>query len=228
MYFRYPVLFICLLLCSRFSWANSDQEAKVREVNKTLQEIQQEPEKSLPAYLLQNASGIAVIPSVVKVGFVVGGRYGKGIFSIRNADGSWSNPLFLSISGGSVGWQIGAQKTDVILLFMSQESIKGIMKGQFTIGADASVSAGPVGRDAHALTDTKLQAEIYSWSRSRGLFAGLAVDGAHLQIEDNDNFYYYHQSDLQPAQIFADDIQYHPPSAQGFRSLLQQAAGNKP
>jgi len=229
MNFHHPVtLFGLLLLCSSLSWANSDQEAKVREVSKTLQEIQQIPEKSIPSALLQHAAGIAVIPSVVKVGFVVGGRYGKGILSIRKTDGSWSNPVFLSISGGSVGWQIGAQKTDVILVFMSQESIQGIMQDKFTIGADASVSAGPVGHDAHELADTQFQVEIYSWSRSRGLFAGVAVNGAHLHIEPHDNVYYYQQEDVQAAQIFADNIKNHPASAQAFRLLLQKASGNKP
>lgn len=191
---RNHLLFLCLLV-SLFVMAPvamaSDQEAKMDEVISVLQEIHQIPEQTVPPKLLRDAEGIAIIPAVVKVGVVIGGRYGKGVVSVRKADKSWSNPLFLSVKGGSVGWQIGAQSTDVILVFKTKRSLDGILKGKFTLGADAAVAAGPVGRTASAATDVQLKAEVYSYSRSRGLFAGIALDGAKLTIEEEDNREYY-------------------------------------
>jgi lipid-binding SYLF domain-containing protein len=202
--------------------AASDQEAKMREVIDALEAIIRIPEGSVPPTLLRNAEGIAIIPSVVKVGLVVGGRYGKGVVVVREADGNWSNPLFLSVSGGSIGWQIGAQSTDVILVFKSRKSVDNIINGKFTLGADASVAAGPVGRKAAAATDVKMDSEIYSYSRSRGLFAGITLDGARLKIESRDNFRYYGDSSLQSAQILAGGEVNMPESAKKLRNLLNE------
>ncbi len=192
---HYPIKIAGFLLAALVSGnalaATSDQEAKINEVSEVLSELNRIPEKNIPAKLLRNAEGIAIIPAVVKVGIVIGGRYGKGILSIRKKDKTWSDPIFLSLKGGSIGWQIGAQSTDVILVFKTRKSLDGILKGKFTLGADAAVAAGPVGRSAEAATDTKLKAEVYSYSRSRGLFAGIALDGAALDIQDRDNAKYY-------------------------------------
>ncbi|OOZ36331.1 lipid-binding SYLF domain-containing protein [Solemya velesiana gill symbiont] len=173
--------------------ASTDQETKMAEVLEVLSDLQGIPEESIPLALLKNAGAVAIIPNVVKVGLVVGGRYGKGVVSVRREDGSWSDPLFLSVTGGSVGWQIGAQSTDVVLVFKSRKSVDSLVKGKFTLGADASIAAGPIGRKATAATDAQLESEIYSYSRSRGLFVGIALDGASLAVEHEDNARYYHE-----------------------------------
>lgn len=219
-FWAFPVL----LLFSGGVLAVTDQEAKISEVVSVLQAIDKIPEKRIPPALLANAQGIAIIPAVVKVGFVIGGRYGKGVVSMRKGDGSWSNPVFLSVTGGSIGWQIGAQSTDVILVFKSKRSIEGIINGQFTLGLDAAVAAGPLGRTASASTDAQLKAEIYSYSRSRGLFAGFALDGAALQIQGDDNANYYREFDLSASQIFAEQNKKTPASAAELKQLLGKYA----
>ncbi len=217
-------LLLLSLLPAAAALASSDQEAKMNEVISVLEAINKIPEQKIPPVLLANAQGIAIIPAVVKVGFIIGGRYGKGVVCVRKADGSWSSPVFLSVTGGSVGWQIGAQSTDVILVFKSRKSIEGMINGKFTLGLDASVAAGPVGRQATAATDAQLKAEIYSYSRSRGLFAGLALDGAALQIEHDDNANYYREFDLTPAKIFAGEHQKTPSSIANLNRLLVEYA----
>jgi lipid-binding SYLF domain-containing protein len=197
-----PVLMLVLGMVGD-AVATGDQDAKMREVIDVLGAIVRIPENSIPPALLRNAQGIAIIPSVVKVGLVIGGRYGKGVVCVRNKDGSWSNPLFLSVSGGSIGWQIGAQSTDVVLVFKNRKSIDNILTGKFTLGADASVAAGPVGRKASASTDLLMGSEIYSYSRSRGLFAGITLDGAHLKVEHKDNSSYYRSRAIRPSQVIA-------------------------
>jgi len=158
------------------------------------------------------------------VGLVIGGRYGKGVVSVRKSDGNWSNPLFLSVSGGSIGWQIGAQSTDVILVFKSRKSVDDILTGKFTLGADASVAAGPVGRKASASTDFKMGSEIYSYSRSRGLFVGITLDGARLKIEHRDNASYYQSRSIRPAQIIAGNRISVPESTKKLQRILTRYA----
>jgi len=161
-----------------------------------LEEIMGIPEKGIPPSLLNDAAGIAIIPNVIKIGFVIGGRHGTGVLLVRGEGGQWSNPSFISLTGGSLGWQIGAQSTDVILVFKNRKSIDGIMNGKFTLGADAAVAAGPVGRRGEAATDASLKAEIYSYSRSRGLFAGVSLEGSALQIDEEANASYYGRRDI--------------------------------
>jgi lipid-binding SYLF domain-containing protein len=136
---------------------------------------------------------VAILPDVVKAGFVVGGRYGRGVILLRQPDGSWSNPVFITLAGGGIGWQVGVQSTDLVLVFKTSNSLDRILKGKgkLTLGADVAVAAGPVGRQAEAATDAMLRAEIYSYSRSRGLFAGVSVEGAGLLVdcEANEAFY---------------------------------------
>ena len=171
--------------------APDEQQETVNLAGVILDEIMQIPEKGMPPSLLANANGIAVIPNVLKVGLVVGGRFGRGLLVLRTAGGGWSNPVFISLTGGSFGWQIGAQSTDVILVFKSERSTTGILNGKFTLGADAAVAAGPVGRNMSGAVDATLSAEIYSYSRSRGLFAGVSFEGSVLQVDDDANRAYY-------------------------------------
>jgi lipid-binding SYLF domain-containing protein len=144
------------------------------------------PEQSIPDSLLAEAQCVAVIPGVKKVGFGFGGRYGRGLVSCRT-EGGWSRASFVSLAGGSIGLQIGAQSTDFVMVFSNEQAARRLLERRFTMGGDASVSAGPVGRTVEAGTDVKLQTEIYSYSRSRGLFAGASLEGASLATDKDAN-----------------------------------------
>jgi len=159
------------------------QEAIVRSSITVLNEIIAIPLSGIPTAMLADAQGVAIIPNVIRGGFVVGARHGRGVLLVREQSGLWHAPVFITLTGGNIGWQAGVQSTDVILVFRSRRSVDGIMAGKFTIGADAAVAAGPVGRQASAATDRTLNAEILSYSRSRGLFAGVALDGSMIQVD---------------------------------------------
>jgi lipid-binding SYLF domain-containing protein len=181
-----------------------DESAKVSASAEVLREILKIPEQLIPPALLKNAQGIAIIPGIIKAAFFLGGRYGSGVLLVHSKEGGWSNPVFFRLVGGGFGWQIGVQSTDVILVFKSNRSIEGITKGKFTLGADASVAAGPVGRSVEAATDMQLKAEIYSYSRNRGLFAGVSLEGAAMQIDNDANAAYYGKQGVQAGDIFVD------------------------
>src|SRR5678810_560783 len=165
----------------------SDEGERAASAAAVLAEIMEAPDQGIPEALLKKAYGIAVIPHVVKGAFGVGGRYGKGLVAQRNADGGWGTPLFIEIGGGSFGFQIGVEATDIIMVFTNSEGIKPLLKGKLKIGADASATAGPVGRKAEVGTDILLKSAIYSYSRSKGLFAGVALDGAVISLDDSSN-----------------------------------------
>jgi lipid-binding SYLF domain-containing protein len=161
------------------------------------------PLRGIPPCLIQDAQGVAIIPNMLKAGFVIGGRHGRGVVVVREPEGTWSNPIFISLTGGSIGWQVGIQATDVVLVFKTRASLERVLqgKGKFTLGADAAVAAGPIGRQAEAATDAQLKAEIYSYSRSRGLFAGLALEGAALLVDDDADEAFYRLPNIRPKDI---------------------------
>jgi lipid-binding SYLF domain-containing protein len=165
----------------------SDETARAANAASVLSEVMEAPDQGIPEALLKKAYGIAVIPHVVKGAFGIGGRYGKGLVAQRNADGGWGTPLFIAIGGGSFGLQLGVEATDVVMVFTNRDGIKPLLAGKLKIGADASATAGPVGRKAEAGTDILLKSAIYSYSRSKGLFAGIALDGAVIQLDDDAN-----------------------------------------
>jgi lipid-binding SYLF domain-containing protein len=171
--------------------AQSPLDDSVNAATQVLREIMAVPLKCIPESLLHESKGIAIIPGMVKGGFIVGVRHGKGVLVTRDDTGLWRAPVFITVTGGSVGAQAGVQATDLVLVFKTRRSVEGILKGKITIGADLAVAAGPVGRQASAATDAQLKAEILSYSRSRGLFAGLAIDGATLHIDHRANAEYY-------------------------------------
>jgi lipid-binding SYLF domain-containing protein len=183
----------------------SDAEERVEKSIEVLQEIIEIPEEGLPQSMLKKAAGIAIIPGVIKAAYGLGGQYGKGILVIRNENGSWTNPVFLTLIGGSYGWQIGVQKADIVLVFLKRKSIDDIASGKLTLGADAGVVAGPVGRSAEASTDLDLEAEIYSYSKSKGLFAGISIKGASIQIDKDSLRTFYDRSDLDAEDVFSHD-----------------------
>jgi len=166
----------------------------VRTATSVLNEIMAVPAQQIPASMLRDAHGVAIVPGVVKVGLIGGVRHGRGVVVTKDDKGNWQTPQFVTLTGGSVGWQIGVQSTDVILVFNTRKSVDRLYGGKFTIGVDAAAAAGPVGRQAAAATDAQLRAEILSWSRSRGLFLGVSLDGSALQIDHTANtaFYYPH------------------------------------
>lgn len=180
------------------SWMNGTtaraqvkEEAIVRNSIAVFNEIMEIPAQAIPKSMLNDAYGVAIIPSVIKGSFVVGARYGTGVLLVRDQQGGWHAPVFITLTGGNIGWQVGVQATDVVLVFKTQQSVNGLLSGKFTIGADAAAAAGPVGRQASASTDGRLSAEIYSYSRSRGLFAGVSIDGSVIQVDSIDNATYY-------------------------------------
>jgi len=180
-----------LLWCGGAARAQYRENVVVDDAREVIAEIMAIPASGIPASLLANAQGIVIVPDLVKGSFVVGARYGRGIVMVRDDRGFWRPPSFVTLAGGSFGWQIGLQVTDIILVFKTRSSVQGLLRGKFTVGADAAAAAGPVGREAAAATDTELRAEIYTYSRSRGLFAGVSLDGSALQIDHTANAAYY-------------------------------------
>lgn len=170
-----------------------------------LDDLVNAPDRGIPEKLLKEAQAVAVFPHVLKAGFVIGGRHGRGLISVRKEDGSWSNPVFLSITGGSVGFQVGAQSTDVVLVFRTKNGVKSILegRGKLKLGGDLSIAAGPIGRETGAATDAQLRSEIYSYSRSRGLFAGASVEGAGIKTDWISNENYYDSESMSPRDIIS-------------------------
>ncbi len=198
-----------------------DSAARADDAVRVLNEIMRAPDRGIPRDLLREAEAVAVIPEVVKAGFVVGGRFGRGLLAVRTADGTWSNPTYITITGGSVGFQAGVQSTDVVLVFRTRRGVDGVVNGKFTLGADAAIAAGPIGRNAAAATDAQLRAEIYSYSRSRGLFAGVALDGAVLGIDHEANEREY-GANVTPRRIFEGRTRPRGDAVVGFRDALEE------
>src|SRR5215467_555068 len=166
---------------------HSTEAERAADAAKVLSEIMSIPENSIPQELMAHAHGIAVIPHVVKGAFGVGGQWGKGLMSQRREDGRWSAPAYIEVGGGSFGPQIGVQASDIVLVFTDEEGIRGILKGKVKLGADASATAGPVGRNAEVGTDVLLRSAVFAYSRSKGLFAGISLDGSVIGMDDSAN-----------------------------------------
>ncbi|MFZ2444988.1 MAG: lipid-binding SYLF domain-containing protein [Syntrophobacteraceae bacterium] len=203
----------------------ADEASKLNEASAVMREIMAIPETGIPPELFRNAQGIAVLPGLLKAGFFVGGRFGSGVLSVKQG-GKWSNPVFISLAGGSFGLQIGAQSTDIILVFKTARGVEAIRRGKFTLGGDISVAAGPVGRHAEAGTDIQLKAEIYSYSRSRGLFGGIALEGAVLQVDHDADVAFYGSKGSNADAILANKVK-APTAAANFKQTLQKYSGGK-
>jgi lipid-binding SYLF domain-containing protein len=184
--------FAIMVMCLFFSTAKSQgkEEDKIDASAKVLTDFSQMKE-SIPQDLLEVTQGIIVVPRLINAGFVVGGKRGKGIAMVKLEDGTWSNPVFVTITGGSVGFQAGIQSVDLVLIFKNRETLQNIGRGSFTLGGDISVAAGPVGRSSTASTDYKLEAEVYSYSRSKGLFAGISLGGSAISVDQKANAAFY-------------------------------------
>ena len=194
---RHRLTFLVLLLAGTLAVtaptrAQSEEADRLREATLVLQELKNTPDESVPRAILDKAVAIAVFPSVKKGGLVVGGHFGRGVISARAPkSGAWSAPAFLTLTGGSIGLQIGGQAIDLVLVVMDQRGLEQLLKNQFKIGGDASVAAGPVGRDAEASTDIQLRAKILSYSRTRGLFAGVTLKGSTIRQDRDANERFY-------------------------------------
>jgi lipid-binding SYLF domain-containing protein len=224
--FRVVPAFLVLFLAipSVSSIAASEEAERVESATEVLSTIMGIPESAIPPALLADAQGIAIVPGVIKVGFFVGGQYGRGVLVVRGKGGAWSNPVFIVLMSGSIGWQIGAESTDFVIVFKTPRSIEGIMNGQYTLGAEAAAAAGPVGRSVKASTDIELKAEIYSYSRSRGLFAGVSLEGSSMQIDDKSNAAYYEKEEVRPPAILAGKEVKTPASAEKLKKTLDKYA----
>lgn len=218
-------LVVLLLACAlaQASVAGERQDARLLTSTQVLTELMQMPEQNIPAWLLERAYAVAVVPAVIKVGLGVGGRRGKGVLVVRKDNGGWSNPIFVNLTGGSFGFQVGVQSTDVVLVFTSRQSIEGIVGGKVTLGADASVAAGPVGRQSSAATDIGLNAQVYSYSRASGLFAGVALDGSAITIDHRSNEAFYGRPGVLASDIIREGASTSP-AAQGFIAAIQSSA----
>ena len=181
-----------------------------------LEEVMGTPEKGIPLDLMQKAHCVIIVPGVKKVGFIVGGRFGKGVASCRGAGGKgWTGPSTVRIEGGSVGLQIGGSSTDFVLLVMNERGAEKLIESKFTLGADAAVAGGPVGRSAQAQTDAQMHAQILSYSRSRGAFAGISLEGATLRQDQDDNRKIYGK-DVEPKAVLSGAI----PAPASSRNLI--------
>lgn len=192
------VFFLVVLLCaqslaslasgpSTTAFAGEKETERINNAATMFDEIMKAPDKGVPGDLLETCAALILIPGVKKGAFIFGGEYGKGLMLVRNPDKSWNIPGFIRMDGGSVGFQIGGQSIDVILVVKNRKGIEKLTSNKFKLGADASVAGGPVGRDAKANTDAQMQAQILSYSRTQGAFAGVSLEGAALRLDDNSN-----------------------------------------
>jgi lipid-binding SYLF domain-containing protein len=181
--------------------AQARQQGKLLVATEVLEEIRASRDSAIPDRLLDRAYGIVVVPNVTKLAFIGGGKWGKGAMVVRDKDGRFTSPIFVNLAGASVGWQWGGSSTDIVLVFTTRAGIEGITGGKLTLGADAAVAAGPVGRSASAATDQNFAAEVYSYSRSRGLFAGVALDGTSISVDRKANAEFYKKPGVMASEI---------------------------
>ena len=189
---RVAVLASLVIGTASVGLAQSDEADRIKEAGVVFGEIMNAPDKAIPESVLEKAEAIAIFPSTIKGAFVVGAQRGKGIISVRDRQrDEWSPPAFLTLTGGSVGFQIGGQAVDIVLVVMNRRGVENLLQNQFEIGGEASATAGPVGRDAAASTDIQFRAEMLSYSRSRGLFAGVSLKGAAIRQDQDSNQSFY-------------------------------------
>lgn len=197
--------------------ADQRPEETIAAASLLLSETMAKPMARVPQSLIENAHGVAIIPNVVKGSFIVGARHGKGVLLVKEPNGTWHAPVFVSLTGGNIGWQVGVQSSDIILVFKTQRSIQNILNGKLTLGADVAAAAGPVGREGGVGTDGQLQAEIYTYSRSRGLFAGVSIDGSVLQVDRIGTGAYYQITAINQTPVV-------PPAAQQLTETVARYA----
>ncbi|BAP55634.1 hypothetical protein THII_1337 [Thioploca ingrica] len=194
------------------STSNSTDKVAIETVNTlieksmiVLEEIMQNPDSTIPSSLLQVAEALIIVPDMFKIGFGIGANLGKGIAMVREDDRTWSNPVMISMGGGSFGLQIGAQETDIVLVFKNRQGLENLVTGSMTLGADLGIAAGPVGVATEASADSQFNSEIYSYSRSKGLFAGVSLKGQKVEVDKSSNLSLYGKL-VNVADVFANRV----------------------
>lgn len=221
---KFQLGLILVASAGMLSAAENDTIRRLDTAGRVFDEIMTAPDRGVPRDLLERAECVGIIPGLKRAGFIVGGRYGKGFITCRDANtaSGWSGPAAVRIEGGSFGAQIGAGETDVVLVVLNKEGMRKLMKSDFTLGADAGVMAGPVGREAAAQTDALMHAQILSYSRSRGVFAGVTLNGATLRPDAQDNRELYGR-DVSEEDVLLGRVN-PPAAARNFYSLLNRYA----
>ncbi len=214
------VIFALLLLGAGTASAERAHAGKVEDAKAVFTAMTAIPEHEAFQKLLKMTYALAIFPDVQRVGFVIGGQRGRGVLIVRDPDGAWSRPLFLTLSGASVGWQLGVQSADIVLFFRTRGSVDSVLRGRYTIGVGASVAAGSLGRSAAAVTDAGLKAEIYSYSRARGIFAGLSLEGVSLDVDLDANSAYYGKEINKPSDVLQASSLSDPPSARALSEAV--------
>jgi lipid-binding SYLF domain-containing protein len=199
------------------------EEGRLLMASQVLEELRSSRDQAIPDRLLERAYGVAVIPDMTKIAFFAGGRRGHGVLVVRDKEGRFTNPVFITMTGGSFGWQWGVQSADIVLVFTTRRGVEGITGGKVTLGADASVAAGPVGRQASAATDASFKAEVYSYSRTRGVFAGIALDGTAITIDDDADARFYKKPGVVAADITAGTVKTDDDTARRFLTAVSES-----
>ena len=222
------VVLACAVIARPGAQTDGVREAiRVREAMVVLDEVMAAADQSVPHSILEKAEAIAIFPGLLKAGFVVGGQFGRGLISARDpVTKAWSSPGFLTITGGSLGFQIGAQAVDLVLVVQNRRGLDQLLQNQFKIGADASVAAGPVGRDASASTDIQMRAQILSYSRTRGIFAGITLNGSTISQDRDANERFYGTA-YRTTQIVNEHLGGSPEPSGAWKAALAKYAGGK-
>jgi lipid-binding SYLF domain-containing protein len=211
------------LVAPHLAQAQAKQEYRVAMAADVLDELRTQRDDVIPERLLQRAYAVAVIPGVLKGAFIIGGRYGQGVVVVRDSRGRFSNPSFITLTGGSVGWQIGGQSTDVVLVFTTRRGVEGLAGGKLTLGAGASVAAGPVGRQGEAAAS--LDAEVFSYSRNRGLFAGVSLEGTAIAIDNGANGRFYGRPGVLASEIMSGAVTKDSENVRRFLAAVAASTG---
>lgn len=222
---RFLTLPLALLaLCTPLlAHAQAREEAQLLVATEVLDELRTQRDDVIPERILQRAYGIAVIPDVTKVAFIFGGRHGNGVLVVRDSKGRFTNPVFISLTGGSVGWQVGAQSTDIVLVFTTRRGTEGLADGKLTLGAGASVAAGPVGRQGEVAAG--VNAEVFAYSRNRGLFAGVALDGTAIIISNTANGNFYKRKGVLASDIMSGAVTKDSENVRRFLAAIAASTG---
>lgn len=227
---HFLTLFFLLLLVSPAALAQgkekADESKRLSRATEVFSEIMRTPDKGIPEDLLDKAECVAIVPGMKKGGLGIGGRYGKGVVMCRKSDRNWSAPSFLTVEGGSIGLQIGFQQIDLVMVIMNREGMEKLVGDKFTVGADASAAAGPVGRQASAETNVRLDAQILTYSRAKGLFAGVTLNGAVVKQDKDDNRDFYGK-EMDARQILFTDEVPMPAEARALAAALARKSPRK-
>ena len=217
-----PVAICALLLLGAGPVAaERTQERRVEDARDVLTAIMTVPERDAVQQLMKETYALAIFPDVQRVAFVIGGQHGKGVLIVRRGEETWSRPLFLTLSGASVGWQVGVQSADIVLFFRTRGSVDSVLRGRYTMGVGASLAAGSLGRAASATTDADMRAEIYSYARTRGIFAGVSLEGVSLDVDLDANAAYYGKEIDKPSDVLEGTSPSDPPSAVALRRAIE-------